>query len=242
MNMAVYAISDLHLAKSVENKNMDLFGELWSSYMERIAENWGNICLPEDTIIIPGDISWAMYLEEAEKDFAYLDKLPGNKILLKGNHDYWWETLAKLEKYKIESGFKSLNFLHNNSFQIGNVTVCGTRGWIMPGDKKFKQADEAIYRRELGRFRLSLDSAPDGSEIVAAFHYPPFTKESEESEFIEEMKKFNVKKCIFGHIHNSSSQFDLWMEEAKRRTRVTDIEFLMVSADFLRFAPVKLFD
>lgn len=243
--MKIYAIADLHLAISVEDKNMDLFGTTWAGYMDRLADNWRNTCSSEDVIIVPGDISWAMQLKEMEADFAYLKALPGKKLLMKGNHDYWWSTAAKLEQAKELWGLSDIAFIHNNCYMAGDVAICGSRGWLMPGDKKFKQEDVLIYKREYQRLERSLQEAKanSASYIIAALHYPPFSlKQDEVQEFVELLKAYEVKQCVFGHIHNASGQFALWEARAKEISEESGILFSMVSADYLHFQPILLLD
>ncbi len=156
--MSLYAISDLHLAMSIE-KPMDVFGARWANYMDKLKENWNSIVSDEDYVIVPGDISWATYLEQAVDDFKFIHELPGKKIISKGNHDYWWTTKSKLDKFINDNGFTSISFMHNNSYLIGRAAVCGTRGWETPGEIGFSSEDSKIYQRELQRLELSLKNA-----------------------------------------------------------------------------------
>lgn len=233
--MSIYTISDLHLALSID-KPMDIFGERWYNYMERLKQNWEEIVGDEDYVIIPGDISWATYLEQAYEDFKFIELLPGRKIISKGNHDYWWTTISKLNKFLDTNGFKSISFMHNNSFLIEGVTFCGTRGWKCPGDDEFDEEDRKVFERELQRLELSLKSsykeAKDGS-IIVAMHYPPFNAKREPSKFVEIMGKYNVTKCIYGHLHGAGFKSAVVGE-------VNGIEFKLVSADFLNFEPLRL--
>jgi predicted phosphohydrolase len=241
--MALYAISDLHLAMSIE-KPMDIFGARWANYMEKLKENWRRIVKDEDYVIVPGDISWATYLEQAYEDFKFMHELPGRKIISKGNHDYWWTTKSKLDKYINENGFTSISFMHNNSYRIGNAAVCGTRGWEMPGEIGFSSEDVKIYQRELQRLELSLKDAQskmsagtgseeNGATLIAALHYPPYNSKGEFSGFLEIMKKYGVKLCIYGHLHGEACRDAV--EEV-----VDGIVFRLVSADHLGFAPLPL--
>ena len=238
--MNIYAIADLHLSLSDPDKNMDVFGAHWKGYMDKIRDNWIDICKEDDVIIIPGDISWAMNFSEMEKDFEFINDLPGIKLILKGNHDFWWSTAAKREEIKRIYGLQNIFFIHNNCYLAGNTVVCGTRGWLLPEDRKFTQKDVIIYERELARLKLSLDSAESHGEreIVAAFHFPPFTPDSQnESEFIRILKEYNVRKCIFGHIHNINKNFHRWKDAIDKLNMAGNIEFKLVSADFLFFKP-----
>jgi predicted phosphohydrolase len=231
--MAIYAISDLHLALSVD-KPMDVFGEGWADYMDRLEQNWRSTVTEGDYVLVPGDISWATYLEEAREDFSFIHGLPGKKIISKGNHDYWWTTKSKLDGFVRENGYSSIRFLHNNSYCIEGVAICGTRGWNIPGEAGFTDEDNKIYQRELKRLELSLDNAcAAGGCIVAALHFPPFNSQGVFSEFFDIMLKYNVKICIYGHLHG-----------AARKTSVEGIingvEFKLVAADHLEFKPKRL--
>jgi len=237
--MAIFAISDLHLALGID-KPMDVFGDKWINYMEKIKKFWSETVEPEDYVIVPGDISWATYLEESYKDFDYIDKLPGNKIILKGNHDYWWTTTRKLNKYLSENGFKTIKFLHNNSYIIENFAICGSRGWKCPGEEDFTEEDEKIYLREIQRLDISLKSYEKmipyvgEKDIIVALHYMPFNSKRETSEFIGLMKKYKVKLCIYGHLHGEGARNAVEGE-------FEGIEFRLVAADYLNFKPVRLY-
>lgn len=233
--MSIFAISDLHLALSID-KPMDIFGERWYNYMERLKKNWIEVVKDEDFVIMPGDISWATYLEQAYEDFEFIEKLPGRKIISKGNHDYWWTTLSKLNKFLDANNFKSISFMHNNSFSIEGITFCGTRGWKCPGDDDFDREDEKIFERELQRLELSLKSSCDkaeGDKIIVAMHYPPFNANREPSKFVEIMRKYNVQRCLYGHLHGGGFKSAVL-------GNVDGIEFNLVSADFLNFEPLRL--
>jgi len=232
--MAIYAISDLHLAKSID-KPMDIFGQRWQNYMEKLSNQWEQTVSQEDYVIIPGDVSWATYLEQAYEDFSFIDRLPGKKIISKGNHDYWWTTLSKLEKFLRDNNFASISFMHNNSFDLGEAVLCGTRGWKCPGDSDFSAEDQKIFNRELQRLELSLKSvkAGEGRAVIAALHYPPFNAKGQPSEFIEVMKRFNVRICLYGHLHGENFRSAVEGE-------VEGIDFKLISADHLGFKPLKL--
>ncbi|OPZ89793.1 MAG: Calcineurin-like phosphoesterase [Firmicutes bacterium ADurb.Bin419] len=233
--MSIFAISDLHLAISID-KPMDIFGERWYNYMERLEQNWLETVGEKDYVIVPGDISWATYLEQAYEDFCFIDKMPGRKIISKGNHDYWWTTLSKLNKFLCVNEFKSISFMHNNSFDIEGITLCGTRGWKCPGDDGFNEEDRKIFDRELLRLELSLKSAAQNSNdghIIVAMHYPPFNSKREPSQFVEIMGKYNVKRCIYGHLHGAGFKSSVVGE-------VDGINFDLVSADYLNFKPLSL--
>lgn len=232
--MAIYAISDLHLALSVD-KPMDVFGGRWANYMEKLEEAWSSTVRDDDYVLIPGDISWATYLSQAYEDFRFIDSLPGKKIISKGNHDYWWTTKNQLDKFVNENGFTSISFLHNNSYLIDNVAICGTRGWSMPGEDGFSPEDKKVYDRELQRLELSLRSVKDTENtfIIASTHFPIFNSKGVFSEFLEIMHKYNVKMSIYGHLHG----------EAQKKAvegLVEGIDFKLVAADNISFMPTKL--
>ncbi len=232
--MAFYAISDLHLALSTD-KPMDVFGARWSNYMDRLTEQWRATVADEDTVVLPGDISWATYLENAVEDFRFIDSLPGRKIISKGNHDYWWTTLSKLEKFLTGNGFSTIRFMHNNSFRVESNVICGTRGWKMPGDDGFTAEDRKIYQRELQRLELSLKSVEvlPGDRLIAAMHFPVFNSKGVSSEFLEVMQRYGVSLCIYGHLHGDAFKNAVdGMREG--------VEFRLVSADYLEFRPVML--
>jgi len=232
--MAVFAISDLHLSLGID-KPMDIFGDGWKDYMKRIKTEWCQAVGEEDYVIIPGDISWATYLKDAKADFEYIDALPGKKIISKGNHDYWWTTIRKLEMFLEENSFKSISFMHNNSFRLGRYLLCGTRGWNAPGDEGFGEEDRKIYNRELSRLENSLKSAgrAEGDILVAALHFPPFNSRQQPAGFVDIMKKYGVDICIYGHLHADGLKNAVEGE-------VEGIYFKLVSADYLRFKPLKL--
>jgi predicted phosphohydrolase len=233
--VAIYAISDLHLALSVD-KPMDVFGTRWVNYMDRLEENWRTAVREDDYVLVPGDISWATYLNQAYEDFRFIDGLPGKKIISKGNHDYWWTTKSKLDKFISESGFSTIKFMHNNSYNIEDTAVCGTRGWNMPGEADFSSEDAKIYQRELQRLELSLKAAkvPDGGRIISAMHFPVFNSKGVFSGFLDIMQKYNVQLCIYGHLHGEAHKHAV-------EGLVKGIEFRLVAADHIGFKPVRLF-
>lgn len=234
--MALYTISDLHLPIGID-KPMDIFGSKWSNYVERLKENWKKIITEKDTVVLPGDFSWATYLEQSIPDFKFIHELPGRKILLKGNHDYWWTTKSKLVKFTAENGFSSVEFLQNNCVMYKNTAICGTRGWSYLGTGNCSEDDRRIYERELGRLELSIADAkkhnPD--EIIVFLHYPPLTPEIPSSGFCEIMKANNIKRCIYGHIHNAHYRNVVENEH-------DSIKYMLVSCDYRDFIPVKLSD
>lgn len=233
--MSIYAISDLHLAISVD-KPMDVFGARWSNYMERLESQWRETVSDGDHVLVPGDISWATYIDQAYEDFKFIDSLPGKKIISKGNHDYWWTTMSKLEKFIREKGFGTISFMHNNSFRIEHSVVCGTRGWKSPGDDGFDAEDNKIYLRELQRLELSLQTAGrrDGETLIAALHFPVFNSKGVFSEFLDILLRYGVDLCIYGHLHGEACRNAV-------EGPAGGMELRLVSADYLGFRPVKLF-
>lgn len=229
--MSIYVIGDLHLSFS-SNKPMDIFGFNWENHAEKIKDNWIKKVKPDDTVILPGDFSWATYLEDTYKDFEYLHTLPGRKIMSKGNHDYWWTTLTKMKKYLLDNGFDSIDFLYNNSYLVEKKIIVGTRGWV---NSWKSEEDYKILKRENERLKLSIE---DGLkkygthyEIICFIHYPPFYKEvnvPEEIDFINTMKNYGIKKCYYGHLHGKD------YIDAKQGL-IKDIEFKLVSSDYLNF-------
>lgn len=228
--MALYAISDLHLPLGI-NKSMDIFGSRWKNYVERLYSNWQSVVGEEDTVVLPGDFSWATYLKDAKKDFEFLNKLNGKKILLKGNHDYWWETMSKMNKFLQENEFDSISFLQNSSIDYKDVSICGTRGWIISNNED----DKKMYARECARLEMSLASAPKNKRKFVFLHYPPIIKGNLENDFTEMMKKYDVELCVYGHLHAQSS------ENAVTGT-VKNIKYMLVSCDYMEFMPIKLTD
>lgn len=222
--MAIFALSDLHLPLGI-NKPMDVFGVRWDNYVERIEYEWKKRVGEEDFVIINGDFSWATYLSESLDDFKFLESLPGKKLLSKGNHDYWWETLTKMNEFLSLNDIKSVTFMQNNAILCDDVAVCGAKGWLSPKDKAFKKEDEKIYRRELIRLETSLKEASKLSDtIIAALHYPP------DDAYMEIIKKYNVYKCVYGHLHGKRAEdFRLNYQNCE-----------LVSADFLKFAPIRI--
>ncbi len=234
--MALYTISDLHLPIGI-NKPMDIFGGRWTNYVERLKTNWNNIITPDDTVVIGGDFSWATYLEESKPDFDFLENLPGKKIILKGNHDYWWETMSKLNKFIKENGYNSVSFLQNNSFMYKDIAICGTRGWSYIGVGASSDEDKKIYERELGRLKLSIEHAKQKNpkEIIAFFHYPPIGLDFAQNGFTQIMKDNNINRCFYGHLHNVSYKN---VAEGEHN----GIKYMLVSCDYREFVPVKLCD
>ena len=232
--MSIYAIVDLHLSFN-NTKPMDIFGDNWENHAEKIKKDWVEKVKENDTVLIPGDFSWETYLEDTYKDFAYLDSLPGKKILLKGNHDYWWTTVTKMREYLKEKNFENIDFLYNNSYEFENKIIVGTRGWDYS-----KTADKKIIEREINRLVISLESAKkseNNKEIIACMHYPPISKNLINNEYeqkiINILKEYNVKKCLYGHLHGTAHKDAINGERE-------NIKFSLVSADYLDFKLLKI--
>lgn len=237
--MAIFTISDLHLSLGTD-KPMEVFGSAWDNYIQRIYDNWFGLVSSSDTVLVGGDISWAMHLNDCEKDFAFINSLPGRKLLFKGNHDYWWESMTKMNAFAEKNGFDTIEFMQNNAVICENCVVTGTRGWSLPGDGGFGEDDSKIYQRELLRLELSLK---DGERLcqwegiipdkkICILHYPPFTKEHNPDDGITELlEKYGVTHCFYGHLH-SRSALNAFEGE------VNGIHYKLVSADHLKFAPI----
>ncbi|APC42113.1 metallophosphoesterase [Clostridium estertheticum] len=229
--MALWAISDLHLAIN-SDKPMDIFGDKWSNHHVKIKKNWINKISPEDTVLIAGDISWSMHMSEGMDDLDWIHKLPGRKILIKGNHDYWWSGITKLNAL-----YEDMNFIQNNFFNYNDVAICGTRGWNCPGSTKFSIHDEKIYNRELIRLRISLDAAVKSGykKFIVMLHYPPTTDKFEETELISIVKEYNVSKVIYGHLHGPSLN-------RLYEGNIEGVDYIVTSCDYLNFDPLKILE
>lgn len=227
--MALYTMGDLHLPFGV-NKPMDIFGG-WDNYVERIRENWTNNICEADTVVIPGDISWAMDLEQALPDFRFIEALPGKKIISKGNHDYWWTTLSKINSFFEKYGLESISILHNNHFAYENYGICGTRGWI---NDSSEPADAKVLAREAGRLETSVASAEAaGLEPIVFLHYPPIYGNEYNYDILEVMYRHGIKQCFYGHIHGSGHRYAVNGER-------DGIDFRLISGDYIQFFPYKI--
>lgn len=235
--MALFAIADPHLGFGV-SKPMAIFGSQWCDHDLRLEANWRSVVTDEDTVLIPGDISWGMNLAEALPDLQFLNRLPGRKILSRGNHDYWWASLAKMERFCCENGLNSLLFLRNNSLTVEpDWLICGTRGWIVPDDPDYRAGDEKIYLREVGRLQLSLEAAAQIRtslhKLVVCLHYPPYMRDGSPNLFTALLTEYKVDRCIFGHIHGLAP-------ERRDYDRSCPVRCQLVSADYLGFNPLRL--
>ncbi len=228
--MSLFAIGDPHLAISVKNKNMDIFGG-WENYLELLENNWKKLISPEDTVVLAGDISWAMKLCEAFEDFEWIENLPGRKIILKGNHDYWWGSKKKMEDTFSGWGFETLNILHNNCYKYEDYAICGTRGWVnMPGEP----SDAKVLAREAGRLTASLEEAKKQNlEPLVFMHYPPVYANNCNYDILDVLYKYNVKQCWYGHLHGPSIKYAINGER-------DGINYQLVSGDYLQFIPFEI--
>lgn len=235
--MAIYTIGDLHLSFN-EDKPMDIFGENWKGHEEKIKNDWKKKVKENDLVVIPGDFSWSTYLKDTYKDFSYLNLLPGKKVLLKGNHDYWWTTLTSMRKFLKENNFETIDFVYNTAYEFEDYIIAGTRGW----GQNEEGEEQKLLKREAARLELSLEMAiklneNKEKEIIVFLHYPPIIKsnliDNEMSDFVKIMKKYNIKRCYYGHLHSAS------IKEAVEG-KYYGINFKLVSADSLDFKLLKI--
>lgn len=230
--MAIYVIADLHLSFS-QDKPMSIFGENWEGHSEKIKNNWISKVKPEDTVVLPGDFSWAMYLQDTYKDFEYLNSLPGKKLLLKGNHDYWWTTVTNMRNFLEENKFKNIDFIYNNSYLVENKILTGTRGWNLLDTENSSK----MIKRESIRLQLAIEDGikkyGDDKEIIVFMHYPPISNTNKNSDFLKILKQYDIKRCYYGHLHGKSHQDAV-------EGIVDGIEFKLISADYLNFDVIKV--
>lgn len=228
--MAVYTIADLHLSFGTD-KPMDVFPG-WANYTEKIENNWKHLVTENDTVVIAGDISWAMDLKETYDDFSFINSLPGKKILLKGNHDYWWTTKSKMDRYLSENGFSSMSILHNNFYIADGLALCGSRGWFYDAET---DADMKVLHREAGRLRMSLEPAVKAGYVPIAFlHYPPIYNNMECTEITDVLREFGVQKCFYGHIHGGNASKRAFIGEKD------GISYKLIACDYIRFMPLAV--
>ena len=226
----IYTIADLHLSFGTD-KPMDIFSG-WTNYTERIRNNWQRLVEPNDTVVIAGDISWAMKLNEINKDFEYIQSLNGKKIILKGNHDYWWTTKSKMDKYIKESGFDSISILHNNYYVVEDTAICGTRGWFYDAEK---DEDMLILKREVGRLKMSVEPAVKaGYKPVVFLHYPPIYNGMECTEIMDVLREYEIEKCFYGHVHGGNAAKKAFIGEKD------GISFKLTACDYVNFTPLSI--
>ena len=227
--MALYAIGDLHLCLGAP-KPMDIFGGAWVGYMDKLKAGRERIG-PEDTTVLLGDLSWALDLESAREDFAWIQEIPGRKIILKGNHDYWWNTASKFKRFCEANGFTDMHLLNNNCFEYGDWAICGTRGWFFEEERSGVH-DEKVFKRELLRLEASLKAAGEKPKMVF-LHYPPRYKGYRCQEILDLLKKYEVRRCFYGHLHGGSHKLaieGLW----------DGVDFKLVAEDYIGFVPYKV--
>lgn len=228
--MALYAIGDLHLSFGTD-KPMDVFGGAWRGYVNKLRDGL-SVITPEDTTVLLGDLSWALDLEGAREDFAFINAIPGRKIILKGNHDYWWTTATKFYKFCAENGFENMLVLNNNCYFYDDVALCGTRGWFFEEDAALGSHADKIFKRELIRLETSLKAAGE-HEKFCFLHYPPRYRGYECPEILALLKRYGVTRCCYGHLHGDSHKLAL-------EGVYDDVEFRLCAADFINFQPIRL--
>ena len=227
--MALWAIGDLHLSLGAD-KPMDIFGGAWVGYMDKLREGL-SVIGPEDTTVLLGDLSWALDLQQAREDFAFIDQIPGRKIILKGNHDYWWSTVAKFHKFCVENSFADQFILNNNCYEYGDFAICGTRGWFYEEDRSGEH-DEKVFKRELLRLEASLKAAGEREKLVF-LHYPPRYKGYECPEILALLAQYGVRRCFYGHLHGAS--------HALAMEGIWDgVDFCLAAADKIGFQPIRV--
>lgn len=228
--MALFVLGDTHLSLGGA-KPMDVFPG-WNGYVEKLEANWRKLVKPEDTVVLAGDISWSMRLADTRKDFAFLNGLPGQKLIMKGNHDYWWSTASKMKNFFTEKGFTTLDVLHNNCAFYGDYALCGTRGWFLEEDQKPHNAK--VLNREVGRLETSLKAA-EGRPILCFLHYPPLYQGYRCQEILDLLERYRVSRCYYGHLHGGSHRLAF-------SGRLGTVEYHLVAADYIGFQPKKILD
>ena len=226
--MALYAIGDLHLGLSVD-KPMDVFGSGWDSHVERLRAAFAKLH-DDDVTVLCGDTSWGIDFQESLADFQFIDALPGRKLILKGNHDYWWNTAAKMKRFFAENGLTTIEILHNNCHTYGDYALCGTRGWFFEEDQK--PHNEKVLNREVGRLEASLKLA-EGRPILAFLHYPPLYEGYRCPEILKKLEEYGVERCFYGHLHGVTHRRAI-------QGSFGGVDYSLVSADYLRFEPKKI--
>ena len=237
--MSIYALADLHLSLSCPDKSMEVFGLSWGDYISRVRENWENTVKETDTVLIPGDISWATYINKAEEDFRFISDLPGRKLLSRGNHDYWWTTIKKMEEFLAEKGFTDMEFVRTNVIPVEDAVVTGTRGWMIETKESIEGSEnKKIYEREKLRIKMCIDALNEADpehakKHIFMIHYPPVTAKKDFTEFASMMAEGGVDICVYGHLHGS----------AHKKAFEGDFEgteLICASADFVKFCPVLI--
>lgn len=228
--MSLYAIGDLHLSLN-SKKPMDKFGGIWENYVDKLKAGFSKLN-DDDVCVICGDLTWGMSLQESLEDFKFIHHFPGKKIILKGNHDYWWSTANKAMNFFQQNGIDTIEILNNNCFYYGDIAICGTRGWFYE-EESHGAHDKKIMAREIMRLETSLKAADKTKEIICFFHYPPRFKDYVCEEIIDLMNDYKVKRCYYGHIHSLGHRFAV-------EGALDGISYHMVSADYINFSPLKI--
>ncbi len=224
--MSLYAIADLHLSLS-SGKPMNIFPG-WDNHVERLEKNWQTTVSPDDTVVVPGDISWAINFEEAKADFDFINRLNGHKVIMKGNHDYWWNSMAKMNRFLEENGFDTITIVHNNYYPYGEYGICGTRGWIKDTEEP---ADAKVLAREAGRLETSIKAAlADGKKPIVFLHYPPIFANDYNREILDVLFRYDIKTCYYGHLHGNAHRYAVCGE-------VDGINYQLIAGDFVQFCP-----
>ena len=236
--MAIFALADLHLCLSCPDKSMEICWSSWENYVSRIKDNWEETVTSEDTVLIPGDISWATYIDKAEEDFRFISDLPGRKLLCRGNHDYWWTTIKKMEDFFEEKGF-DLEFVRTNVIEAEDCLISGTRGWMIESRDSIEGSEnKKIYERERIRIGMCIDKLNEADpehakKHILMIHYPPITAKREFTEFAEMISEGQVDICVYGHLHGRS-------HSKAFEGDFGGTEFICVSSDYVGFKPVKI--
>ncbi len=224
--MSLYAIADLHLSLS-SGKPMNIFPG-WDNHVERLEKNWQATVSPDDTVVVPGDISWAINFDEAKADFDFINRLNGHKVIMKGNHDYWWNSMAKMNRFLEENGFDTITIVHNNYYPYGGYGICGTRGWIKDTEEP---ADAKVLAREAGRLETSIKAAlADGKKPIVFLHYPPIFANDYNREILDVLFRYDIKTCYYGHLHGNAHRYAVCGE-------VDGINYQLIAGDFVQFCP-----
>lgn len=229
----IYAIADLHMSFSVPDKAMDVFGEQWANHTKRLQNAWKELVSEDDLVLIPGDISWAMYLSDAAVDLAFLGQLPGKKLLLRGNHDFWWSSVTQVRRALPEGVYA----LQNDTFRFHNVEIAGTRGWVVPESAGFKESDDRkLFDREKQRLLLSLNRLNPDTVHLVMFHYPPFSETGKPSEFVSMLKPYGIRAVVYGHLHGKKAHASAFSGQ------YDGVYYYFAAADALEFRPRPIWD
>lgn len=237
--MAIYALSDLHLSLSNPEKSMTVFGPKWDNYIERIRENWTNNVGEDDTVLISGDISWATKIDDACEDFEFIGSLPGHKLLSRGNHDYWWTTISKMDDFFARHSYNGIEIVRTNVVEKEGVLISGTRGWMLPTDQDFKEQDRKIYDRELARLKLCFSEMdkvdPErAKKRIIMIHYPPVTKFNHPTDFTKIMTEGGADICVYGHLHAMAHR------KVFEGVEFEGVRYVCAAGDYINFNPAKL--